>query len=86
MPDRSNRLAAHRASREPYQSHDHEGTDSRLIPIGEQQVRLRLPDGTRAKEVRLLTADRTPRAEYSGTYLNVWVPSILDHEVVAIDL
>jgi uncharacterized protein YuzE len=57
-----------------------------LIPIGEQQVRLRLPDGTRVKEVRLLAADRTLRAEHSGQYLSVTVPSILDHEVVAVDV
>jgi hypothetical protein len=57
-----------------------------LIPIGEQQVRLRLPDGTRAKAVRLLAADRTLRAEHSGQYLSVTVSSILDHEVVAVDL
>src|SRR5262249_9462779 len=57
-----------------------------LIPIGEQRLRLRLPDGTRAKEVRLLAADRTLRAEHSGQYLSVTVPSILDHEVVAVDL
>jgi len=57
-----------------------------LIPIGEQQVRLRLPDGARVKEVRLLAADRTLRAEHSGQYLSVTVPSILDHEVVAVDL
>jgi hypothetical protein len=53
-----------------------------LIPVGEQQLRLRLPDRTQAKEVRLLAADRTLRAEYSGPYLSVRVPSIVDHEVV----
>ena len=57
-----------------------------LIPVGEQKVRLRLPDGTQAKKVRLLAADKAPRAEHSGQYLSVTVPSILDHEVVAIDL
>jgi hypothetical protein len=57
-----------------------------LIPIGEQQVRLRLPEGTRAKEVRLLAADRTVRGERSGHLLSLTVPSILDHEVVAVDL
>jgi hypothetical protein len=57
-----------------------------LIPIGEQQVRLRLPDGTRAKAVRLLAADTILPARHSGAYLDVTVPSILDHEVVAIDL
>jgi hypothetical protein len=57
-----------------------------LIPIGEQTVRVRLPDGTRARQIRLLAADRTLRVQRAGPYLNVTVPSILDHEVVAIDL
>ena len=34
-----------------------------LIPIGEQRVRLRLPDGLSARAVRLLVAGKTP--EYS---------------------
>jgi hypothetical protein len=57
-----------------------------LIPVGQQKVRLRLPDGFRVKTVQLLAANKSPRAERSGPYLNVTVPSILDHEVVAIDL
>ncbi len=57
-----------------------------LIPISEQKVRVRLPDGTQAKKVRLLEAEKRPRVEHSGQYLSVTVPAILDHEVVAIDL
>jgi hypothetical protein len=57
-----------------------------LIPVGGQTIRIRLPNGTRAKRIRLLAADKTPRAERSGQYLSVAVPSVLDHEVVAIDL
>ena len=57
-----------------------------LIPISEQKVRVRLPDGTQAKRVRLLAAEKRPRVERSGQYLSVTVPAILDHEVVAIDL
>ena len=57
-----------------------------LIPIGEQKVRVRLPDGTRAKKVQLLAAGKSVRAGHSGEYLCVTVPAILDHEVVAIDL
>jgi hypothetical protein len=57
-----------------------------LIPVGEQRVRVRLPDGTRAKKVRLLATAKTAHAERSGPYLSVTVPSVLDHEVVAIDL
>jgi hypothetical protein len=57
-----------------------------LIPIGAQQVRLRLPEGTRAKAVQLLAADKVLPVEQAGSFLEVTVPSILDHEVVAIDL
>jgi hypothetical protein len=57
-----------------------------LIPIGEQQVRVLLPEGTRAKKVQLLASGKTPRVESRGTNLTLTVPSILDHEIVAIDL
>lgn len=57
-----------------------------LIPIGEQKVRVRLPDGTRSKMVRLLASEKSLRPGHSGEYLSVTVPAILDHEVVAIDL
>jgi len=57
-----------------------------LIPISEQKVRIRLPDGLRAKKVHLLAADKSPRAQHNGTELTVTVPSILDHEIIAIDV
>jgi hypothetical protein len=57
-----------------------------LIPVGGQQVRLQLPDGARVNRVHLLAADRKPQFTQHGRELHVIVPSILDHEVVAIDL
>jgi hypothetical protein len=57
-----------------------------LIPVGPQEVRVRLPEGTRPRQVRLLAAEKNPRVHHSGGFLSVSVPSILDHEVVAIDL
>ncbi|HEY2952323.1 MAG TPA: beta-galactosidase trimerization domain-containing protein [Verrucomicrobiae bacterium] len=57
-----------------------------LIPVGPQKVRVRLPDAAKPGRVRLLAAGQTPRVERSGQYLTLTVPSILDHEVVAIDL
>jgi hypothetical protein len=56
-----------------------------LLPVGEQQVRLVLPQGARPKRVHLLTADRTPEFRLEGGRLNVRVPGVLLHEVVAID-
>lgn len=57
-----------------------------LLPVGEQMVRLRLPDGSRALQVRLLAADKVLPVEQTGQSVSVVVPQILDHEVVAIDL
>jgi hypothetical protein len=57
-----------------------------LIPVSEQQVRLRLPDGAQVSKVHLLAADTKPRFTQHGRELHVVVPSILDHEVVAVDL
>jgi hypothetical protein len=57
-----------------------------LMPVGPLTVRVRLPDGARARKVRLLAADKPVPARRSGLHLSVTVPSVLDHEVVAIDL
>jgi hypothetical protein len=62
------------------------GPAREILPVGEQKVRVRLPKGSRAKRVRLLAAARTPRVVHSGDSLNITVPTILDHEVIAIDL
>ena len=57
-----------------------------LMPVGEQKVRVRLPPGTRARRVRLLAARKNLPIHRDGAYLSATVPSILDHEVLAIDL
>jgi hypothetical protein len=57
-----------------------------LIPIGEQRVRVQLPAATRAKSVRLLVAGRAAEFQQSGGWLETTVPSVLAHEVVAIDV
>jgi hypothetical protein len=57
-----------------------------LLPIGAQRVRVTLPAGARAARVTLLTAGTEPAVRREGDALVVDVPSILDHEVVAIDL
>jgi hypothetical protein len=57
-----------------------------FIPVGPERVRVRLPEGERAKKVQLLVAGARPRAEERGGYLEVTLPSIAVHEVVAIDL
>ena len=57
-----------------------------LMAVGEQKVRIRMPDGAKPKKTRLLAAEKAPRTRYDGKHLHVIVPSVLDHEVVAIDL
>ena len=57
-----------------------------LIPVGPQKVRLRLPDSAIPRRVRLLTANVTPRVQRQSGDLTLTVPSVLDHEVVAVDL
>jgi hypothetical protein len=57
-----------------------------LIPVGEQRVVVRLPERQKARKVHLLVAGREIPIEQESTRLTVAVPSIRDHEVVAIDL
>jgi len=56
-----------------------------FIPIGEQKISVRLPEGMRAQKTRLLVAGTSPHAEAEGE-LKITVSSVLDHEVVAIDI
>ena len=57
-----------------------------LIPVGEQHVRVRLPEESKAGRVRLLVSETAPSFRQSGRWLEVTVPSVLAHEVVAVDL
>jgi hypothetical protein len=57
-----------------------------LLPLAAQRVRVKLPAGTRAARVRLLVAEQAPHVDELPGYVEVTVPSVLDHEVVAIDL
>jgi hypothetical protein len=57
-----------------------------LIRLASQQVKVRLPDGEKPKRVQLLNSAEPPRTSYEARVLTVWVPSILDHEIIAIDI
>jgi len=57
-----------------------------LIPSQPQQVAVRLPQGTRATKVQLLVAGGVVPAEQANGMVKLTVKSILDHEVIAIDL
>jgi hypothetical protein len=57
-----------------------------LIPVGPQEVRIQLPAGAKPRRVRLLAADKTLPFRLKGRDLTAVVPSILDHEILAINL
>jgi len=57
-----------------------------LIPIGEQQVSIRVPGGSNPRNIRLLVSGLAPQAEVNSSEVSLMVPSVLDHEVIAIDL
>jgi hypothetical protein len=54
------------------------------FPVGPQQVSIRLPEGRKPKEVRLLVSQADPKPREDGGALNLTIPSIDDHEVVAL--
>lgn len=57
-----------------------------LLPVGPQRVRVRLPAGARPQKAQLLASGTTLELAPDGHSAQVTVPSILDHEVLAIDL
>ncbi|HEY6226423.1 MAG TPA: beta-galactosidase trimerization domain-containing protein, partial [Verrucomicrobiae bacterium] len=57
-----------------------------FIPIGKQIVEINLTSNTKPKKVHLLAAEKISRPHVSRDILKVEVPSITDHEVIAIDL
>ena len=57
-----------------------------LIPVGAQEVCVRLPDGLRPAKAHLLTAGKALRLERRNRELRFTILSILDHEILAIDL
>jgi hypothetical protein len=57
-----------------------------IIALGPQRVRVRLPDGVAARGARLLVAGGVPDCRQEGGWLEVTVPSVGLHEVVAVDV
>jgi hypothetical protein len=57
-----------------------------LTPVGEQRITLRLPAGRRPAEARLLVAGTGAALGEDGGAATVTVPSVLDHEVVVVEL
>ena len=57
-----------------------------IVPVGEQRLRLKLPEGRSAKGIQLLVGGGEPRITRTGQWVEITMPSIDVHEVVAIDL
>jgi len=53
--------------------------------VGEQHVRVKLPEGTAPRGVKFLVSGRPVASRQTGAWLEVTVPSILEHEVIAVD-
>ena len=57
-----------------------------FTPVGPHTVKLNLPDDAQAKSARLLVAGRTAALDRGDRTVSVSVPSVLDHEVIAIEI
>jgi hypothetical protein len=57
-----------------------------LIPSPPQEVTIRIPQGMKPQKVKLLVSRNAPQVRHSNGAVTLVIPSILDHEVVAIDL
>src|SRR5580698_3523772 len=57
-----------------------------ILPIGPQKVRVNLPDGVKAREVKFLVGAAKAQWRQSGGWIETTTPPIELHEVLAIDL
>jgi hypothetical protein len=56
-----------------------------FIPVN-VKVRIKIPEGTKTKEVRLLINGTIPEFKNKNGYINLDVSQITDHEIIGIDL
>jgi len=57
-----------------------------LIPLFDQDVRIQIPSGKKVENVKLLVSGLALEYEVSNGHVELVVPKILDHEVIALDL
>jgi type 1 glutamine amidotransferase len=62
------------------------GAFREILPIGPQKVRVQLPEGVKARDVKFLVSERKAQWRQSGAWVETTTPPIGLHEVVAIDL
>jgi hypothetical protein len=56
-----------------------------IIPVTEQQLTIRIPEGRKVTHAHLLVAGKPTRYREEGNTIRVTVPAIAVHEVVAVD-
>jgi len=56
-----------------------------IIPIANQRVRIRIPDGQRVKDAKLLVSGKPTVFRTEADEILIDIPSIAVHEVVAVD-
>ena len=57
-----------------------------LIPLHDQEVKIQIPAGKKAGKVQLLVSGLVPEYKVLDGAIELVVPKILDHEVIALDL
>ena len=57
-----------------------------FIPSPPQEVTIRVPRGKKVGKVKLLVGTYVPEVRQSNGSITLTIPSVLDHEVIAIDL
>lgn len=57
-----------------------------LIPVDQQEVRVRVPQDAKVEKVHLLVSGATPEYKTADGIVTLTIPSVLDHEVIALDL
>ena len=57
-----------------------------IIPLSEQEVQIRVPEGRRVNKAHFLVSGKQPAWRQAGGVVSLTVPSIDLHEVIALDL
>lgn len=56
-----------------------------LLPVGPQEVQIRIPAHRKVEGIRLLASGKAPGFNLNGNMLTFTIDSLIDHEVIAID-
>ncbi|HUA85903.1 MAG TPA: ThuA domain-containing protein [Bryobacteraceae bacterium] len=62
------------------------GAFREILPVGPQQVRIKMPEAAKARALRFLVSEATPKWRQSGGWVETITPPIALHEVIAIDI